>query len=161
MPPTKTWKAVERKIASFFGTLRTPLSGGNSGHTRSDSRHPVLFVEAKHRTKHTAVTLWDSVKKLAIKENKIPVVCLNEKGRPGFWIMVHSDDLEAVAAERRIARHENEQRDLEGAGTEIGEAQANGHGSRGEESIGSAYQAGKVGHSPAGGRQEPDYIQEI
>ncbi len=26
------------------------------------------------------------------KENKTPVVCLSERNRPGFWILVHSDD---------------------------------------------------------------------
>lgn len=93
---TKHWKSIERKIATFFGTERTPLSGGNSKITRSDTIHPKLFVEAKYRVKHSAVTLYDDTKEKAKKENKIPVVCLAEKGRKGFYILVHSDDLEAV-----------------------------------------------------------------
>lgn len=95
----KAWKQVERRIAKFFGSVRTPLSGGNSGHTRSDSLHSVLFVEAKHRKVHSAVTLWRDTKELADKEDKIPVICLAEKNKKGFWVMVHSDDLLNVACE--------------------------------------------------------------
>ena len=112
MPPTKTWKSVEARIAKYFGSRRTPLSGGNSGHTRSDSLHKRLFIEDKYRVKHTAITLWDDTKSKASLENKTPVVCLSEKGRPGFWVLVHSDNLEEVAHERKIAR-ENQQDILE------------------------------------------------
>ena len=103
MPPTKTWKGRERQIAAFFGTKRTPLSGGNSGHSRSDSRHPRLFLEDKHRKRHAVISLWDETKVLAEKEEKIPVVALTQHGRPGFWIMVHSSDLLDVAAEAALA----------------------------------------------------------
>jgi len=89
----KAWKAFERRVADFFHGKRNPLSGGNSGHTRADVIHPTLFIECKQRQKHTAVTLWDNIKKLADRENKTPVVCLSEKNRPGFWIVIHSDDL--------------------------------------------------------------------
>jgi hypothetical protein len=34
---------------------------------------------------------------MLIKKKKIPVIALCEKNRPGFWVMVHSDDLEAVS----------------------------------------------------------------
>jgi len=94
-----TWKKRERKIAGMFGATRTPLSGGASGHTRSDSLHPRLFIEAKLRVKHSAVTLYDSTAELAKLENKIPVVALTEKGRKGFFILVHCDDLQKVASE--------------------------------------------------------------
>ena len=133
MPPTKTWKSVEAKIARYFLTKRTPLSGGNSGHTRSDTLHRKLFVEAKHRVKHSAVTLWDGTKQLATKENKTPVVCLNEKGRPGFWILVHSEDLETVAQERKIAR-EVEQKILEGKGEAERDSNRDNHAVGGQES---------------------------
>lgn len=97
MPPTKTWKRVEQRIASLFGTRRTPLSGGNSGHTRSDTLHKDIFIEAKYRQKHTAVTLWRQTAELAKKEGKTPVVALAEKNKPGFWILVHADDIQKVA----------------------------------------------------------------
>lgn len=92
-----TWKAAERRISSFFGTVRTPLSGGNSKQTRSDSLHKGIFIEAKLRVKHAAVTLWRETKVLADKEKKIPVICLNEKGKEGFWILCHSSDFVKVA----------------------------------------------------------------
>ena len=42
------------------------------------------------------VTLWDNTAKLAKIEGKIPVIALCEKNRPGFWVMVHSTDLEKI-----------------------------------------------------------------
>ena len=35
---------------------------------------------------------------LKLKE-KLPVIALCEKNRPGFWIMVHSDDLKKIKDE--------------------------------------------------------------
>jgi len=96
----KVWKVKERMIAKYFGTVRTPLSGFNSKHTGADIIHERLFVEHKHRKKHTLVSLWDSVKVLARKENKIPVVTVSQHGRKGFWLFIHSDDLTAVANQR-------------------------------------------------------------
>lgn len=89
----KFWKQRERQIANFFHGKRTPLSGGNSGHTRADVIHDRLFIEIKCRKKFSVISLWDATKKLATKEGKTPVVCLAEKHRPGFWILIHSDDL--------------------------------------------------------------------
>lgn len=44
----KAWKAYERRVARFFGSERTPLSGINSRHdTSSDSLHSTLYVETK------------------------------------------------------------------------------------------------------------------
>ena len=40
-------KTQERRVARFFGTERTPLSGGASRHTRSDTLHPKLYIEVK------------------------------------------------------------------------------------------------------------------
>jgi hypothetical protein len=79
------------------------LSGGNGKQTRSDSLSDYLFVEAKYRVAHSAVTLWRATQALAKKENKIPVVCLAEKGKHGFWVLCHSDDLQAVANVRHQA----------------------------------------------------------
>ena len=89
----KAWKQRERDVAHFFGGERTPLSGGNGKITRSDVIHDTLYIECKLRKKHTAVTLWDETKERARSEGKTPVVCLCEKNRPGYWILVHKDDL--------------------------------------------------------------------
>lgn len=98
---SKAWKDRERAVARFFGAKgRTPLSGGNSGHTRSDTLHDTLFIEHKHSIRHAVVNLWDKIRPLAKNENKLPVVTLSVKGRPGFWVLVHSSDLTAVANQR-------------------------------------------------------------
>ena len=94
--PDKAWKRREREVACFFNGKRTPLSGGHGKITRADVIHNELFIECKLRAKHTVVTLWDDTAKLAKKENKIPVLALCEKNRPGFWVMVHSSDLEKL-----------------------------------------------------------------
>lgn len=107
MPPTSrsTWKARERQIATMFGTVRQRCSGssGLEHETRSDSRHPRLFLESKLRQSHATRTLWDETKELAKKEGKVPVVILSDKGRPGSLICVHSDDFAAVAIEYFLA----------------------------------------------------------
>lgn len=92
----KAWKQRERQVAAYFDGERTPLSGGNGKVTRADVIHDDLFIEVKLRKKHSVVTLWDETKVLADKEGKTPVICLAEKNRKGFWIMVHSDDLGAL-----------------------------------------------------------------
>ena len=106
--PDKTWKAVERRVAAYFGTLRNRLSGGSNRKdtTRSDSKHEFLFIETKHRQKHTTWTLWRETKELAKKEDKTPVVCLAEKGKKGFLVVCHSSDLPVVAACRERAKRE-------------------------------------------------------
>ena len=103
MTDRSTWKKRERQIAAFFGGKRTPLSGGNSGGTRGDVIHPSLYVEAKLRKKHSVVSLWDDTAKQAKKEGKIPVICLCEKNRKNFWVLVHSDDLAEVSHVASIA----------------------------------------------------------
>jgi hypothetical protein len=100
------WKKAERKIARFFGSERNQGSGsggpnrGNSEDSKSDSTHNKLYIEAKYKKKHTAITLWDDTKTKAKKEKKIPVTALCEHGRPGFWLVIHSSDLIAIARER-------------------------------------------------------------
>ena len=89
----KAWKRREREVASYFNGKRIALSGINSKITRADVIHDELFVECKLRAKHSVVSLWDDTAKLAKDEDKIPVIALCEKNRPGFWIMVHSNDL--------------------------------------------------------------------
>ena len=92
----KTWKSVERTVASIFGTERTPLSGGNSKITRSDTLSKDFFIECKYRKKHTAVTLFEATKELAKKEGKIPIVVLAEKGKHGKYILFNSNDFKNI-----------------------------------------------------------------
>lgn len=75
----------------MFKTTRTPLSGGNSKMTRSDTLHPRLFVEAKMRKHFSVVTLFCETRELARKEGKMPVVVLQEKGRKKSYAVVPLD----------------------------------------------------------------------
>ena len=97
----KTWKAKERKIAKKFGVKRTPLSGSNAGGTRSDTLHERLYIEIKTRKELPKMfsTLMEETIDKAIKENKIPVVAISEKGQRGCWFVIHSSDLEFIAKE--------------------------------------------------------------
>jgi len=83
-----TWKARERKVAREFGTERTPLSGGGSRHTRSDSLHAKLYMEQKLREKHSAITLWrDTAKKAkaVFRSKYLCVSLLRKEKRDGGW----------------------------------------------------------------------------
>ena len=97
------WKERERQVARWFGAERTVGSGSDAKYGRtsaSDSTHKKLYVETKHRVKYAVVTLWDSVKGKARQEKKVPVIALAERGRPGFWLVMHCGDAEAVLWER-------------------------------------------------------------
>ena len=95
----KAWKAFERRVARDWGSDRNPLSGGNSKVTRSDTRHPRLFVECKHGAKSVFWTLWLKTRELAKREQKTAVLCLGNKQHPGYLVACHVDDLLVIAAE--------------------------------------------------------------
>jgi len=78
----KSWKALERRIAESLGTVRTPLSGGSSRHTTSDTLHPSLYVECKLRKASAVHTLFQEVTLEARKEAKIPVVVIHLSNTP-------------------------------------------------------------------------------
>lgn len=98
----KAWKAFERRVARFFlgpSGQRNPGSGGFSlsqTKTKADVIHPRLFIECKQRARHAVLRVWDKAQKDAKVEGKPVVVALSEKGRKGFWIVVHSDDFDQV-----------------------------------------------------------------
>jgi len=96
----KAWKRREREVARYFNGTRTALSGINSKVTKADVIHDELFVECKLRAKHSVVSLWDDTSKLAKDEGKTPVIALCEKNRPGFWVMVHSSDLNKLKKDK-------------------------------------------------------------
>ena len=99
MPP-KTWKVVERRIARYLGTERTPLSGGNGRQTRSDTLHFRLYCEVKHgsscpKSWSAIRKLWDDTSQKARVEGKIPVVILHRKGARNiedYDCYIHSDN---------------------------------------------------------------------
>jgi len=122
-----TWKSRERQVARTFGAERTPLSGGNSRISRSDSTHRELFIETKFKAKHSIIKLWDETKEKAAVENKVPIVCLCVKGRPKFWTIVHIDDLDTIVSAKLKANflkgdvnnimHENNDTDIKATET--------------------------------------------
>jgi len=91
------WKGDERLVSRMFGTERTPLSGGNSKMTRSDTLHPKLFIEVKKRASHAAFELWRRTKELARREKKVPVVVLRSGNSPYTLVVVEVRDLSKVS----------------------------------------------------------------
>jgi hypothetical protein len=81
MANKSNWKGFEREVASMIDTERTPLSGGNSKHTRSDSLSKTIFAECKKRVKFSLHSLFRETKELAKKEGKLPIVVTKETGK--------------------------------------------------------------------------------
>jgi len=84
----KSWKKLEQKVARLRGTERTPLSGGNSKQTRSDTLDDTFFIECKLRKDPAIWNLYEQVEELAKKENKIPVLVIKKKGKHGELFIV-------------------------------------------------------------------------
>jgi len=78
--PDKPWKRAERKGAAAIGTTRTPLSGGSSHHTRSDSLHPVIYLEMKYRKSFAVVSQIRREEVKAKKEGKVAVLGFQQRG---------------------------------------------------------------------------------
>jgi hypothetical protein len=93
MSLNSNWKIFERSVAKVFGTKRTPLSGGNSGHSRSDSLHADFFISCKYAQASAIHTLYDEENPKAVAEEKIPVLCLKRARTKHFLIAVLSTDL--------------------------------------------------------------------
>jgi len=97
---SKAWKGFEYRCAELFGGLRNPFSGAAPSltGTRADVRHPYIYVEGKYRKRHSVVSVWrDAAVKAEAEGGKVPVVCLAEHGRHGFWIVLYSGDLERLS----------------------------------------------------------------
>ena len=106
MANKSNWKGRERQIAAYFGCHRVPGSGAYPNTTSADCDHLDLYIECKQRKKWSIITLWDAVRHKARDETKIPVLAITEKGRPGFWILCHSGDLQGIANQRTRAKRE-------------------------------------------------------
>ena len=94
---TYQWQKTEKQAADFVCTKRSPFSGSNSGVTSGDSLHSRLFLEVKTKQKHSIKTLYDSTKKLAEEESKIPVLALRETDdKDILWVMAQKDLIELL-----------------------------------------------------------------
>ena len=96
----RTWQRKEQSAAAIFGTTRQygSGSGGREDETRSDSKHPRLYIEGKLRASHAVLSTWREAHKQAMKEGKNAVVILSEKGRHGQWLLIHEADMPALVA---------------------------------------------------------------
>ena len=102
-----TWKGFERTVAEFFGTERTPLSGGNSKITRSDTLHELLFIECKQRESMATWKLWEDTLKMAIEEQKTPVLALKQNHKNGFLVVIHASDFDMLLEDYFDRRQRN------------------------------------------------------
>jgi hypothetical protein len=90
-----TWKRRERDAARLSGAERQVLSGsgGRGDRTRSDTTQGRHFIESKVRASSAVRSRV---------EGKTPVLALYAKGKPGALVVVHENDLAAVAAELAV-----------------------------------------------------------
>jgi len=87
--PDKAWKRAERKGATLLGTTRTPLSGGSSRHTRSDTLHPVIYLEMKYRKSFAVVSQIKKDEKKAKKEGKVAVLGFQQRGLKTRYYLIN------------------------------------------------------------------------
>ena len=96
----RRWKKGESRTAGLFGTERTPLSGGNSKITRSDTLHKKFYIEHKQRKR---VGWWRTMQNEVVPqakvENKIPVLTIHEVGARDVLVVVRGKYLEAFCRE--------------------------------------------------------------
>ena len=108
-----TWKAVERRAAAFWGSVRNRGSGssGRADESSSDSKHPNLYIETKLRANPAVWNLWADCKDKCkgADKGKTPVVMLARKGHSGFLVIFHTSDIEAIINEYRNAAKEEEE----------------------------------------------------
>ena len=97
-------------MAALFGAKRTPLSGSNSGHeTESDSLHPRVFIECKRRARMWVWGLFQEVLAKALKEKKIPLLALKEKGGRSFLFVLRVEDMAALVKEMQLGRERTDE----------------------------------------------------
>jgi hypothetical protein len=88
----KSWKQLERAIAHKFGTERTPLSGRNSRHTRSDTLSKSFYIEVKSLSRLPFWKKFQEARSRARQEGKKPLLAFHKKGYPGTVVMMDLDD---------------------------------------------------------------------
>lgn len=92
MTSRNTWKQLERRVARHLNTERTPLSGGNSRITESDTLSDKYYCEVKLRKRIPAYKLFNDTQNKAKKEGKRPIVVLHEKNSKRNLVLLDLDD---------------------------------------------------------------------
>lgn len=77
----KTWKAVERKFADYFGGVRVPVTGRQRG-SAPDIQHEKFSFEVKHR-KSLPAWLFDAMNQAeeSRTDGQMALVVLHQKGQ--------------------------------------------------------------------------------
>ena len=109
-----TWKQGERRIAEMFGTIRTPLSGGNSRHTRSDTLHLDLFIEVKHSKKYPKEVLVTKTFKEAKSEAKTPLLVFLKLNSSEPLILCKLKDLKEISEKMTFKGSKENKENLKG-----------------------------------------------
>jgi len=100
----KTWKVLERAANVFFGGLGRARAYFGWEKGNPDVIHDLLHVQCKYRKKNTVVDWWQDTK--GYSKGKIPVLVIKKAGMNGFLVVVHKDDLTAVANQRECHKKE-------------------------------------------------------
>lgn len=87
---TKTWKAVERRVAELLGGVRV----GNRGAATEDVEHVVFSVEVKHRKNLPQIVAesYDQCRRNA-KAGKVPLVVLHAESSRRYMAVLDIEDL--------------------------------------------------------------------
>lgn len=111
----KTWKAIERRVADYFGGVRVPVTGRQRG-SAPDIQHDFFSFEVKHR-KTLPEWLFDAINQAeeSRTNGQVPLVVLHQKGQTigeSLSVLRTSDIL---ALYREIETLKNEKEDAESA----------------------------------------------
>lgn len=88
----KAWKRFEYKAAEFFGGLTTERK--NVGDVISKR----FGIECKYR-RDDVIGRWYRKIKGETSKDKVPVLCLKIQDMKGFYVIVHSDEVERFCVE--------------------------------------------------------------
>jgi hypothetical protein len=90
----RTIKASEARVAEFFNTYRTPLSGINSRHTHSDTLHQSLYIETKYRTATPVFNWYGALKNSKSDADYQVMVIRHEEPEEGVKLFVDKEYFE-------------------------------------------------------------------
>lgn len=106
---SNTWKQLERNVAKFLtkitGHFTQRTRGSGSGNqvvngttvTRSDTDHPLVYVECKKTGKEVPFyAVWKDAKDKAKVEKKIPMVVVSTTKHQGRFYILEEHDLEGL-----------------------------------------------------------------
>ena len=97
----KTWKVFERFMCRFFGGKSRAKAHFGYEKGNSDVIHDLLHIQCKYRKKNTVADWWYDAKKYS--KGKVPVVAIKKHGMKGALLVIHTNDLQAVANQRKRA----------------------------------------------------------